>query len=156
MSSPSTRPSRSQRARGSRGQALVEFALVIPIFLVLLIGLIEGGRYVFHSEILNHATREGARYGVIHGANSDCPSGPMADGSASCDPDGNNIRQAVLDATVGLVEAGELDVLAPTWTPNNNNRGSTITVSVQFTYLPIVPLFGPLTINAESSLVINN
>jgi hypothetical protein len=136
---------------------MVEFAMAFPIFLVLLLGLIEGGRYVLYSEILSHATTEGARYGITHGGNATCPSGPMADGSASCDYDGDNIKQAVADAAIGLVDGGELDVLEPTWrNPPNNDRGATITVRVQYTYAPVVPLFGPLTISSESSLVINN
>ena len=45
------------------GQALVEFALVLPIFLLLLFGLIDVGRLVYTWNALNQAAREGARYG---------------------------------------------------------------------------------------------
>jgi Flp pilus assembly protein TadG len=50
--------------RSGRGQALVEFALVIPIFLLLLFGLIDGGRYVYMSNVLSQAAREAARLGA--------------------------------------------------------------------------------------------
>src|SRR5947208_1304045 len=48
-----------------RAQALVEFAMVAPIFFVLLFGIIEGGRFIFYYETLNNATREGARYAIV-------------------------------------------------------------------------------------------
>ena len=68
--------------RRTRGQTLVEFALVAPLFFLLLFAIIEGGRFVFFYEVLNNATREGARYAIIHGSNAadGCPSGPMAGG----------------------------------------------------------------------------
>jgi Flp pilus assembly protein TadG len=52
--------------RGSRGQALAEFALVAPLFFLLLFGIIEAGRFVFYTEVLANATREGARYAIVH------------------------------------------------------------------------------------------
>src|SRR5690242_12105624 len=61
---------------GERGQAMVEFALVAPIFFLLLFAIIEGGRFIFYYETLNNATREGARYAIVHGSNAKCPAGP--------------------------------------------------------------------------------
>jgi Flp pilus assembly protein TadG len=46
------------------GQALVEFALVLPIFFLLLFGLIDVGRYVYMNTVLSQAAREGARLGA--------------------------------------------------------------------------------------------
>lgn len=49
---------------GERGGAAVEFAFVLPIFLLLVFGTIEYGWY-FHSEqIVTAAAREGARTGT--------------------------------------------------------------------------------------------
>ena len=50
-----------RRRSTARGQALVEFALVLPVFLMLLFGLIDGGRYVFMNNVQSQAAREGAR-----------------------------------------------------------------------------------------------
>jgi Flp pilus assembly protein TadG len=57
----------------SRGQALVEFALVLPIFLLLLFGLIDVGRYVYVSNAFNQAAREAARTGAVEQWKYDCP-----------------------------------------------------------------------------------
>jgi hypothetical protein len=52
-------------ARTGSGQALVEFALILPIFLILLFGIIDFGRYVYTANSLNNAAREGARIGSV-------------------------------------------------------------------------------------------
>ena len=50
----------------SRGQALVEFALVIPIFLLFLVALFDVGRAVFAYNTLTNAAREGARLAIVN------------------------------------------------------------------------------------------
>lgn len=50
--------------RGQRSQALIEFALVSPVLLLLLFGIVDIGRAVFYFDTLNHAAREGARTAV--------------------------------------------------------------------------------------------
>jgi Flp pilus assembly protein TadG len=58
-------------ANRTRGQALVEFALAIPIFLLLLMGLFDLGRAVFSYNTLTNAAREGVRLAIV---NQDVPS----------------------------------------------------------------------------------
>ena len=53
------------RKHRARGQAMVEFALIIPFFLILLFGIIDLGRYVSTANALNNATREGARFASV-------------------------------------------------------------------------------------------
>ncbi|EMI15632.1 TadE-like protein [Rhodopirellula maiorica SM1] len=50
------------------GAAAVEFALVVPIFLLLVFGIIEFGRVVMVQQILVNASREGARAAAVEGA----------------------------------------------------------------------------------------
>ncbi|MFL5681139.1 MAG: TadE/TadG family type IV pilus assembly protein [Chloroflexota bacterium] len=56
--------SRKPRQR-SRGQALAEFALVLPIFVVVIFGIIDMGRYVYDWNALNEASRAAARVGSV-------------------------------------------------------------------------------------------
>jgi hypothetical protein len=49
----------------SRGQGLVEFALVVPIFLILLFGMIEFGRAWMTKNILTGAAREAVRLAAV-------------------------------------------------------------------------------------------
>jgi hypothetical protein len=59
--------------RNSRGQSLVEFALVLPIFLLIFFGLIDVGRVVYLQNAFNEAAREGARYGSVEQWAFGCP-----------------------------------------------------------------------------------
>lgn len=43
------------------GQGLVEFALVLPVFILMLFGLIDVGRFVYMSSVMSQGAREGAR-----------------------------------------------------------------------------------------------
>jgi Flp pilus assembly protein TadG len=54
-----------------RGAALMEFALVLPIIVVLMLGIITGGISLNRSISLNNAAREGARYGATLPIDSD-------------------------------------------------------------------------------------
>ena len=52
----------------TKGQGIVEFAIVLPILLLVVFGLIEFGRLLFFYTVVNNASREGARYGIAVGA----------------------------------------------------------------------------------------
>ncbi len=153
----------------SRGQSMAEFALVAPLFFMLLFGIIEAGRFIFYYEVLNNATREGARYAIVNGDSSlDCPTGPPATAANACDETGEDVVQKVRDAAVGILGTG-VAVERCWWNASNpcdfashggfiNERSATVTVAATYTYsslIPIVPLPN-ITVQAESSLVINN
>lgn len=152
---------RRARSRRSRGQALVEFALVAPLFFLLVFAIIEAGRFILYYETLSNATREGARYAIVHGSNSSCPSGPMppdwtAPLSACYDGSGTNVIQRVKDSAFGLL--GTSVAVVPTWGLLGNGREAEVNVAASFTYRALVPLvpLPDITISAESTLVINN
>lgn len=53
------------RRNRRRGAAAVEFAVVAPVFFLMIFGMIEFGRMVMVQQILTNASREGARLGVL-------------------------------------------------------------------------------------------
>ena len=59
-----TRARARARARGDAGASLVEFALVLPLFMMLLLGMFTGGLAYSRKLAVSQATREGARYGA--------------------------------------------------------------------------------------------
>lgn len=61
---------RARRRRRSAGQSLVEFALVLPVFILTLVALFDLGRAVFAYNTLTNAAREGARLAIV---NQDIP-----------------------------------------------------------------------------------
>jgi hypothetical protein len=54
---------RRSRRRREQGQGLVELALILPVFMVLLLGMLEFGFVFDHTMTLQYASREGARVG---------------------------------------------------------------------------------------------
>ncbi len=54
-----------KRNRQTPGQGLVEFALILPLILLIIIVFIELGRIIYFYSALNNAVREGARYVIV-------------------------------------------------------------------------------------------
>lgn len=92
---------RRPRKPSSRGQTLVEFALIAPLLFLLIIGIITLGIGVFYQQQVANAAREAARFAAIHSATSQCPTtswldpnwsrvGPEIDQNTyyDCDPPG--------------------------------------------------------------------
>jgi Flp pilus assembly protein TadG len=55
-----------RRRRRSRGQGLVEFALVLPLFLLLVFGIMDLGLAVFSYNSVTNAAREGVRLAIVN------------------------------------------------------------------------------------------
>src|SRR6266566_4373984 len=63
----------SEHRFDGRGQALVEFALVFPLFVLLLMAIITFGLYVFYNQQLQNAAREAARFAAVNSSTAQCP-----------------------------------------------------------------------------------
>jgi Flp pilus assembly protein TadG len=154
----------------SRGQALVEFALVLPILTLLLAGFWDLGRVVLANDALNHSAREAARYAIVHGGSSanPCPVGPAAAdaivpvASASCpypSPSKESIYQVARNSAAigGMTVTVEVcygagcsgDTNAPGAT---NERGTPVTVTVHTVVnTGMVAILGLSSFDVESS-----
>jgi TadE-like protein len=73
----SRRHRRGQDPRTSRGQSVVEFALVVPIMVVLLVGIVDLARVYTTALSVESAAREAADYGTTLGAGKWQPGAPM-------------------------------------------------------------------------------
>jgi Flp pilus assembly protein TadG len=56
--------------RGERGAELVELAVVLPLLLILIAGIVDFGFLLQSYEVVTNAAREGARIGVLPGYNT--------------------------------------------------------------------------------------
>ncbi|HLA17261.1 MAG TPA: TadE/TadG family type IV pilus assembly protein [Candidatus Limnocylindrales bacterium] len=147
------RHKRRSSARSGWGQALVEFAIVAPIFFLILFAMIDFGRYVYYVQILNNAAREGTRYAIVHGALSLAPTGPPDD------PSGAAVKDVVRNYAIGVVgieDPSVLDIVV-TWNPDNS-RDNPVTVEVTYEFRPVIPVvpIPPISVKGASTLVINN
>jgi Flp pilus assembly protein TadG len=73
-----SRPGQRER---EDGVALVEFALILPVLIMLVVGMFDLAFAVWWSNTLTSAAREGTRYAIVHGADSSDPVGPGDDGA---------------------------------------------------------------------------
>ena len=55
------------RKLNERGAAAAEFALLLPVLLMILFGIIEFGMIMYGREVVTNAAREGARAGIVQG-----------------------------------------------------------------------------------------
>ena len=79
-----------------RGQDLVEFAIALPVLLLLLLGIMEVGVLIFSYSSIANAAREGARYGSVHPITAD------ATPRKCTAPPGDSITAATCRLTAGL------------------------------------------------------
>ena len=155
----------------SRGQSMVEFALILPILMFLLVGFFDLGRVVLAHDALGHAAREAARYAIVHGGSSanPCPVGPpnlpitvVPAASVACpypSPSKESIRieareQAAAAGSTVTVQVcygqgctGDTDIVGAT-----NKRGTPVTVTVHSTVaMAAASLLGVSSFDATSS-----
>ena len=119
--------------RRERGQELVEFALILPLLLLLMVGIFEFGYVVFAYNTLSNAVREGARFGSVQPA------------------DETGILDRAARLTIGL------DSTKLTWDVDDSVSGR-ISVSVEYEHTLftgfLLQAFGgdTLTLRAASSM----
>jgi Flp pilus assembly protein TadG len=58
------------RLKSQRGAELIEMALILPLLLLILVGIVDFGFLFQRYEVLTNATREGARLAVLQGYNT--------------------------------------------------------------------------------------
>lgn len=66
MSPNPNRPKKTRISKSQQGQSVLEFAMVLPLMLLIVFGVIEFGRAYYQYNTLNKAIRDGARYMSKH------------------------------------------------------------------------------------------
>jgi hypothetical protein len=138
----SIRPRRPRR-RGERGQTLAEFAIVAPIFFLLVFGFVDMARLYQSWVTIQHAAREGARYGVT--GREDC--NVTTPSRTAC------IEHVARTQTQGLTDSdGDLTVGYRSWAypgyadpPADDNAGAqcdALEVNIGYDFSPATPLIG--------------
>jgi Flp pilus assembly protein TadG len=125
--------------REKRAQALVEFALSISVFMLLVLGTFDLARAFVAYTVVSNAAREAARYGAVHAS----------------DPNWQTqATQAGLNLAVGI------DTSALQLTPATQLRGSLtyINVTGSYRFQSLTPMVGallgnPITIRVDTSVL---
>lgn len=122
--------------KNHKGQALVEFAIILPVILLLVMGIFQFGMMLNSYLTIENASREGARAGIVGSSDAEIQELIIAI-SPILDP---------LNVTVDI-------------TPNETDRGSgdTLTVKVTYNYKLTVPIISSLfnnviVLNGQTSM----
>jgi Flp pilus assembly protein TadG len=102
-----------------RGIVAIEFALIMPVFLLITYCFMELGRILFIQNSLGHAVYEAERYAIVHGSASSSP--------ATAD----SIEEFIL-ASSGALDADNLTVTV-TFTPDNA-AGSLVEIDATYDF----------------------
>jgi len=132
----------------SRGQTLVEFALVLPLFILVLLGLFDLGRAVYAYNTISNASREAARVAIVN------QTPPTIEAEA--------VKQAVGLGITGAdvaIAYNDSDPTAPNLCATAPfGLGCVVTVTVTYSYTAATPVIGqivgtiPLTATTEMPL----
>lgn len=135
-----------------RGSALVEYAIVLPVLLMILFGIMDFSRYLYTYHFVSEVAREATRYAIVRGSTfsgSDCAS----TSTFACDATAADIQSYVQGLTPpGIVSASV--IATPTWpgtapagaatacnTSNGNNSpGCLVQVVVSYPFRFIFPV----------------
>ncbi len=60
-----------KRLRCQKGVAAVEFAIILPVLMMIVLGIIEFGLLMYDKQVITNASREGARIGISDAVVSD-------------------------------------------------------------------------------------
>ena len=108
-----------------RGQSLVEFALVLPIFLLVVTGLFDLARAVWQENTLAYAAREGTRYAIVHGSAGNPIAWPGSATATTCsNASASPSCQPVFDAVTGAAIGVRNIAVTVTW-PDQYPDGTT-------------------------------
>ncbi len=142
----------AHRRRKSRGQSLVELALVLPVVLLLVMAALDFGRAFFGWVVLNNAARVGANYAALHPDAWGTP-GDAADQATYA----NLVTGARGDTEVSFTGCSTAAVPAPQF-PGGTDIGDYAEVVLDCGFTPLTPIIGdvfagvgnPLNVTARS------
>ena len=124
------------RKQRQKGNVVFEFALVFPLFAMLVLGIVDVSRAMLAYHALTHASEVAARFAAVRSATSTTPATV------------GSITDRVLESSVGL-DAAKVEVNA-TWSPANT-RGSVVRVEVAYEFEPVTPVIPWDTIDLVGS-----
>ena len=129
----------------SRGQGLVEFALIFPIMMLLLVAVFDAGRLVFAYNDITNAARVGARTAIVNQGSGVAEAATVSQATS--------LGLVNSDVTVTYLEP---DLLADCVSPYD--LGCVAVVSVEFDWRAMTPLIGnligPVTLTSETRMPI--
>ena len=123
--------------RKEDGQAMLEFALVLPIFLLILCGIIDFGWLFYNQLALNNICREGARYAVVNTAPNHST---------------DDIIHHIDNYIEGTYTLGDVDITV-VYSKPNDPVGGDVTVAAEKEFRYLTPVISTVTGRASRPIV---
>ncbi len=139
----------SGRRGRRRGQSMVEFALVIPIFMLILAGILDFGFALYSRMTVINAARDGARAAVMVPDFSTITTVAQQAADSSAAGAGmtpSSVSVTCLQTSVSLTSPATI-ACGPTVVP-----GDSVSVTVNYTYKTFFPLFFGASFNLASTV----
>ena len=137
--------------RYQHGIAAVESAIVAPLFMLLLLVILDGSRMIYAYGAIAHAAREGVRYAVVRGSEAGQDNRRINDSPATEGQIENHIlqRSQPLDSIT----------VTTTWSLNSQQQitkdpGQVVTVEVSHDFVSVTPFLPSVTLSSISSTII--
>ena len=141
-------PSRRAKA-GRRGASMVEMAIVLPVFLTLVLGMLDLSIAVLRTHVLANAAREGCRKAMVHGSLSVEEWGP-ATFSGTADADGHPVVALVRPYLSGM-DLSQVTIQVE-WPEGSNGLEKPVRLTASMPYQPMMTfIFGNPTFTLRGS-----
>jgi Flp pilus assembly protein TadG len=135
--------------RPQAGQTAVEFALILPILVLILMGVFDFGRAFYAYSVVANAAREGARAGVYFRATADEVTAGVYSAATNARVISETAR-AINKYWIGL----ETGPTAPqVWRSPPSVTPGTISVTVSYSFRPVTPVIDAFLTNHKMTLV---
>ncbi|MGH8990120.1 MAG: TadE/TadG family type IV pilus assembly protein [Acidimicrobiia bacterium] len=135
-----------RRSKGERGASLVEFALVLPVLVILLFGIIDFG-FAFNSYIeVRSGAREGARLAAVNNGCAATSSGCVAADTAERDDLMADTRERI----TGLADADDVGINISFPDAGAKEAGNNVAVCLVYPFDSVTGLFSFLNIDLKS------
>ena len=147
----------AREKRRTRGQALVEFALVFPLFMLLLFGVIDVGRLVYVYNAISQGAREGSRYGSVAGFGDSCALG--RDACVLAEVQGRMAAVPVSTVTVTCErQTGLGTVVIANADQCNANDFLVVRVDTPVgLFTPVIAqIIGPISVRGDARVIVNS
>lgn len=145
-----------RRRRDARGQSLTEFALILPVLLLVIFGVLDFGRAIYAYNAVSNAAREGGRTAIVNQTQAEIRARAIGQATAldidatstSCPPAGSSgvcveFKTATLTASCSPVTLGCVAV-----------------ITVKYSMTPLTPIIGaflgPIPITSQTKQAIES
>ena len=139
-----------RRRRRRSGQALVEFALVFPIFMLVLAGILDFGFMLYNRMTIINAAREGAHSGIIVADYTTIP--VIVESSVISNAARGGITLTSSNVSIECVQTSSGSVSPPSCAWDTVIPGDSVKVTVSYAYTSFFPLFFGTTFNLSSTV----